>query len=115
MGVFNIGNQGKTNICNPSWITRQTMLRKEHFLFYEQTKPPGLSYAKKIKNEKSRVMRDGIVWLVRSPPQGIMSLRIIPAGSQTQIKGHCNSIIYDGFFILHTHLRTVLLLIHLRI
>jgi hypothetical protein len=86
MGVFNIGNQGKTNICNPSWITRQTMLRKEHFLFYEQTKPPGLSYAKKIKNEKSRVMRDGIVWLVRSPPQGIMSLRVIPADHKHKSK-----------------------------
>jgi hypothetical protein len=46
------------------------MLRMEHFLFYEQTKPPGLSFAKKIKNEKSRVMRDGIVWLVRSPLKG---------------------------------------------
>ena len=64
---------------NPSWITRQTMLLKEHFLFYERNKPTGLSSARKIKNEKPRAMRGGIVWLLRSPPKGIMSVRNNPS------------------------------------
>ncbi len=45
---------------NPSWITKQTMLREEHLLFEERNKPSGLSSAKKTTNDKSRHCRDAL-------------------------------------------------------
>ncbi len=46
---------------NPSWITKHTMLRQEHFLFDEGNETLVSDSLRKTKNDKARRSRDGIV------------------------------------------------------
>ena len=46
---------------NPSWITKHTMLRQEHFLFNEGNETLVSDSLRKTKNDKARRSRDGIV------------------------------------------------------
>ena len=59
------------------------MLRQEHFLFDERIKPAGLISRRKIKNE-SHAAGGTTSFGLSDPPKEIMSLRIIPAGSQNK-------------------------------
>jgi hypothetical protein len=57
---------------NPSWITKHTMLRQEHFLFDEGDETSVSNSRRKTKNEKSWRSQDGIVCFVGISSRGIM-------------------------------------------